>query len=91
MSKEHTNAIRKAYAKPLIAIEDFTLNQFIASCTIKTRTDPNWESKLQTENPLIYTLYQLGQFAEPLGCRIDTDDDMDTICYHTSTSPLFTS
>lgn len=91
MSNESKNAVRKSYAKPLIAVEDFTLNQFIASCSIKTRTDPQWESKLQTENPFIYTLYQLGQFAEPLNCKIHTDDDMDTICYHTSTSPLFTS
>lgn len=91
MSKERTHKSRKPYSKPLVAVEDFTINQFIASCTIKTRNNPNWESELETQNPFIYALYQLGQFAEPLNCNIHTDDDMDTVCYHTSTSPLFTS
>lgn len=96
MSKVSTKTARKAYAKPLIAVEDFTLNQFIASCTIKTRNNANWKSELQAYSPFIFSyMMATGQFTEELVCSVhaDTrlDDGMDTLCYHTSTSPLFTS
>ena len=88
---------RKAYSKPLIAVEDFTFNQFIASCVIKTRNNDNWKSDLQQYSPFIYaSIMATNQFVTELGCRIHADADagkpeMDTLCYHTSTSPLFTS
>lgn len=99
MRKEGQKAPRKTYAKPRIAIEDFTLNQFIANCTIKTRNNPSWESQLQSYSPFIYSYMKAtGQFGNGIECTVDaevkvTDENagMDTLCYHTSTSPLFTS
>lgn len=84
---------RKKYSKPLVAVEDFTLNQFIASCVIKTRNNDNWRADLQNYSPLIYAqMMATNQFIPDLGCTQHADDDgMDTLCYHTSTSPLFTS
>ena len=94
MIKDNTNAVRKAYAKPLIAIENFTLNQFIATCAVKTRgkTKEEWMEDLLAYSPFHYaTIDNTGQFADPVGCVVNADADMDTLCYHTSTSPLFTS
>lgn len=88
---------RKTYSKPLVAVEDFSLNQFIASCTIKTRNNDNWKSDLQRYSPLDYAqMMATNQFIPDLGCSVHADADagkpeMDTLCYHTSTSPLFTS
>ena len=88
---------RKAYSKPLVAVEDFALNQFIASCTIKTgrigKENPNWKNELRAYSPLIYAqMMATNQFISEIGCSKHADDDgMDTLCYHTSTSPLFTS
>ena len=89
----NTKSPRKAYSKPLVAVEDFALNQFIASCTIKTRNNANWKSELQRYSPLIYAqMMATNQFIPDIGCTKHADDDgMDTLCYHTSTSPLFTS
>lgn len=46
MTKGNSAKPRRPYSKPLIAVEDFTMNQFIASCTIKTRHNANWEAEL---------------------------------------------
>ena len=87
---------RKVYEKPLIAVEDFAFNQFIASCAVKTgrpgKENPTWREDLKVHNPLIYAqVMATGQFIDGL-CAVHADDDcMDTLCYHTSTSPLFTS
>lgn len=95
MSNKSPKAPRKAYAKPMIAVEDFTLNQFIASCTIKTRDNPIWEDQLKAYDPLYYKNYlymkSTNQFIDEIGCTIKADTDMDTLCYHSSTSPLLTS
>ena len=96
MCNEEKRLPRKKYAKPLIAVEDFTPNQFIASCTIKTRDNNNWETELKNYSPFMYNyMKSTGQFVDFLSCDVhaDTkiDDGMDTLCYHTSTSPLFTS
>jgi hypothetical protein len=89
---------RKAYSKPLVAVEDFALNQFIASCTIKTgrgnasQQRPGWKNELKAYSPLIYAqIMATNQFITEINCQKLADDDMDTLCYHTSTSPLFTS
>lgn len=88
---------RKAYSKPMIAVEEFTFNQFIASCAVKTRNNANWKNDLMAYSPLIYTQVEAGNlFIADLQCfnHVDSDagkEDMDTLCYHTSTSPLFTS
>ena len=87
---------RKAYSKPLVVVEDFALNQFIASCTIKTgrgaNQNPGWQDQLKAYSPLIYAQIMASkQFIDDIGCTKFADDDMDTLCYHTSTSPLFTS
>lgn len=85
---------RKTYSKPLVAVEDFALNQFISSCTIKTRnkTKETWMAELLDYSPFMYSMISASkQFAEPVGCEVHADNDMDTLCYHTSTSPLFTS
>ena len=88
-----TKSPRKAYSKPLVAVEDFTFNQFIASCIIKTRDNENWKTDLQAYSPLVYAqVMATNQFITDLNCSIHADDDRtDTLCYHTSTSPLFTS
>ena len=94
MSKKGINAPRKAYAKPCIAIEDFTLNQFIAACVVNVRED-NWRTQLYEKDPFTYAaIVRTNQFGGILVCEISADvvtDDMDTLCYHTATSPLFTS
>ncbi|MBQ7415900.1 MAG: hypothetical protein IJW14_02550 [Oscillospiraceae bacterium] len=94
MSKESIKKPRKAYAKPMIAVEDFTLNQFIASCAIKTRNKSKeaWMEELMVYSFFHYTVISnTNQFAEPVNCTNHADEDADTLCYHTSTSPLFTS
>lgn len=94
MSKETVNKPRKPYAKPAIAIEDFTINQFIAGCDINIREE-GWEAKFKATNRLLYTaMVKSNQFAGELDCLVHADvktSDMDTLCYHTSTSPLFGS
>lgn len=96
MRKEGQKAPRKAYAKPCIAIEDFTLNQFIASCTINVR-ESGWDSELLQFSELQYNAVVRGeQFGYGLVCdELANSDDYnaggDTVCYHTSASPLFTS
>lgn len=89
---------RKAYSKPLVAVEDFSLQQFIASCTIQTgrgnesEQRPGWMDELMAYNPLVYAqIKATHQFIEVINCQKNADSDMDTLCYHTSTSPLFTS
>ena len=92
--KNNIKSPRKAYSKPLVAVEDFTLNQFIASCTITTRNKPKeaWMTELREYSPFMYSVIKsTNQFAEPINCSVHADSDMDTLCYHTSTSPLFTS
>lgn len=94
MSNKGNISPRKAYAKPLIAIEDFTLNQFIAGCTINTK-DADWRQQLMAKDYLAYAaMVRTKQFTGELGCMVHADvmtDDMDTLCYHASTSPLFGS
>lgn len=81
----------------MVAVENFALNQFIASCTIKTgrlgNENPTWRDDLKQYSPLIYAqMMASNQFIPEIGCTTHADDDgMDTLCYHTSTSPLFTS
>lgn len=96
MCNEEIKAPRKAYAKPRIAVENFALNQFIANCAVKTRNNQYWEQDLAKYNPFMYSyVMSTGQFIDSLDCAVhadeDMDDGMDTLCYHTSTSPLFTS
>lgn len=95
MNKEGKKAMRKAYDKPRIAIEDFVLNQYIAgSCTVGTRG----KNPLQIADALAEKGYDLasaavsaGQFGLKMVCEVDAEADHDTICYHTQGSPLFTS
>lgn len=89
----NTKSPRKTYSKPMIAVEDFAFNQFIASCIIKTRNNDNWKTDLKNYSPLIYAqMMATNQFIDDLNCSIHADDNgMDSLCYHTSTSPLFTS
>ena len=96
MRKEGHKAPRKAYAKTRIAIEDFTLNQFIASCRINVNQHQNdWLTELAEVDKLAYAAaVRTNQFTDTLGCIVHADKitgSDDTLCYHTSTSPLFTS
>lgn len=97
MNKKLNMTPRKTYMKPMVAVENFALNQFIASCTIKTgrigKENPGWRDELKKYSPLIYAqMMASNQFIPEIGCINHADDDgMDTLCYHTSTSPLFTS
>lgn len=97
MSKVSDNVIkksRKQYAKPRIAIEEFIQNQFIANCAVNTN-DSDWLGQLAEVSFFDYmNIMRTHQFTKPLECAVDADvvtDDMDSLCYHTSTSPLFGS
>ena len=96
MRKEGQNAPRKAYAKPCIAIEDFTLNQFIASCTINVN-ETGWTTELLEFSEVHYNATMRGDaFGYGLVCDMvanpnDYNAGGDTVCYHSSASPLFTS
>lgn len=92
--------MKKIYEKPMAAVENFMLDQFIAgSCSVKTNySDACWEanktdwySKLSTFDKI---QIDYGQFTAGV-CSIDadqpTDDPNDTLCYHTQGSPLFQS
>lgn len=95
MNKEGKEAMRKAYDKPRIAIEDFVLNQYIAgSCSVATRG----KTFLEVADDLNKAGYLLagaavagGQFGDKMVCEKDANSDGDTLCYHTQGSPLFTS
>lgn len=97
MNNNQNNTQRKAYCKPLVAVENFALNQFIASCTIRTgrpgNMNENWKEQLRQYSPLIYAeVMATNQFITEIGCINHADEiGWDTLCYHTSTSPLFTS
>jgi hypothetical protein len=95
MYKEENKKPRKAYAKPCIAIENFTMNQFIANCSISVKHS-GWKETLMEKDYFTYlAVIRTNQFNEnKLICANDADaytDDMDTLCYHTATSPLVTS
>ena len=88
---------RKQYAKPRIAIEEFTHNQFIANCAVNALKS-GWQEDLRDVSFLDYMAVVRGHlFTKGLDeCLTDADadymtEDMDTLCYHTSTSPLFWS
>lgn len=91
--------MKKQYRKPEIAIEDFVLNQFIAgSCTVKTNLRDNcfldnynvW-SNSELLDPFTKAAIEAGQFIDTLRCKVNADDDNDTICYHFQGNPLFQS
>ena len=94
MRKEGQKTPRKTYAKPCIMFEDFTLNQFIANCTINTN-ESDWLAQLEKYSYLDYvSVVRYKQFGYKMVCENNADDiahDGDTVCYHSSTSPLFTS
>lgn len=98
MNNNQNRMQRKAYCKPLVAVENFALNQFIASCTIRTgrkgnNYNDNWREDLKAYSPLIYAeVMATNQFIPEIGCVHHADEiGLDTLCYHSSTSPLFTS
>lgn len=98
MYRKGTNEPRKPYIKPCVAIENFALNQFIAtSCTVSAKA-PNWRDLLKAADYFAYVAVErTGQFTPELQCAHHADDVlndmgvMDTLCYHTATSPLFGS
>lgn len=94
MNKENVSKSRKPYIKPCVAIEDFALDQFVAkNCTVIAGDD--WKTQLKEKDYLAYAaVMRTNQFVADLQCGVHADvmtDDMDTLCYHTATSPLFTS
>lgn len=94
MNKENVSKSRKPYIKPCVAIEDFALDHYIAkNCTVIAGDD--WLSQLKKNDYFTYVaIMRTNQFAADLQCEIHADkltDDMDTLCYHTLTSPLFNS
>lgn len=98
MNNNQNNGRRKTYCKPMVAVENFALNQFIASCTIRTgrlsnNYNTNWKTELKEYSPLVYAeVMATNQFITEIGCVNHADEiGWDTLCYHTSTSPLFTS
>ncbi len=86
---------RKPYIKPHVAVENFALDQSIAAnCSISFR-NPKWREELMKKDYFTYVaILRTKQFVNELNCQVHADeitDDMDTLCYHTATSPLFTS
>ena len=95
MRKENQSLCRKPYIKPCVAVENFALDQFIAvNCTVTYR-DPEWKRHLMELDFFTYAAVErTQQFAPEFGCAVHADevtDDMDFLCYHTATSPLFGS
>lgn len=94
MYKEGEKKPRKPYIKPCVAIEDFALDQFIANCSVNYR-DSDWMQQLRVKDYFTYAaILRTKQFVVEMNCENHADevvDDMDTLCYHTATSPLFTS
>lgn len=97
LSDNAMNKPRKHYAKPRIAIEEFTHNQFIANnCSVNAHKD-GWLETLRTDHFFDYIAVVRGKwFVDELDCanHVDSDtgtEDMDNLCYHTSSSPLFGS
>lgn len=94
MKKERASKSRKPYVKPCVAIEDFTLDRFIANCSVNYR-DSDWLRQLMLKDYFTYAaIMRTKQFVAEMNCQVHADeltDDMDTLCYHTATSPLFTS
>ena len=93
MNKENVSKSRKPYIKPCVAIEDFALDHFVANCTVNAGDD--WLSQLESKDYFTYVaIMRTNQFAAELECEVHADvltDNMDTLCYHTLTSPLFNS
>lgn len=94
MNKESASKSRKPYIKPCVAVENFALDHFIASCAVNFR-DSDWLQQLRVKDYFTYAaIVRTKQFLAELNCQVHADevtDDMDTLCYHTATSPLFTS
>lgn len=94
MNKENVSKSRKPYIKPCVAIEDFALDHFVANCTVNAGDD-DWLKQLESKDYFTYAaVIRTKQFVAELECQVHADeltDDMDTLCYHTATSPLFTS
>lgn len=94
MNRENEPKSRKPYMKPCVAVENFALDQFIAACDVDIREE-NWKDLLMSKDIFTYVaLERTNQFVARMDCLVDADvktSDMDTLCYHTATSPLFAS
>lgn len=82
--------MRKTYQKPVIIIEDFTVNEMVAAgCGAIVKSDSSgWSS----DNLLIQEAIAGGLFGT--GCEIPYDtleDGWDGLCYHTQTTQVFQS
>ena len=94
MSKEVNKTARKTYAKPLIAVEDFVLNQFIAAnCRMSVETalkaKTNGLDSLSLD-PFTKSVIAVS-FNDTNSCQMSVDDANDTYCYHTGVRTLVNS
>ena len=73
--------MRKAYSKPDIMFEDFSLSTSIAdNCSVKTRTYHQWSCGVQFGTLTVFT-------TEVVGCRQSgniavTNGEFNGLCYH---------
>ncbi len=75
----------KAYSKPDIAFEDFSLSTSIAdNCSLKTNTYHQWSCGVQFGSMTVFT-------TEVVGCRQPgsiavTSGEFNGLCYHVPTN-----
>lgn len=70
----------KAYSKPDIVFEDFSLSTSIANCDIDTRTSHQWDCYLTIGSMKVFS-------TSVIGCKTSADivvpeDEFAGICYH---------
>lgn len=85
--------MKKPYEKPMIAIEYYSLTQSISSCSGIKINFINADCVLKdpdSTNEMKNWAYRFGFLSD--ACRIDMSGyKSDTVCYHTSINPAFTS
>lgn len=84
--------MKKTYEKPAIMVENFMLSEYIASC------DPSFSNNMNLDNWLNDLKGSFGVFNDAYQCDREPTPGSDydlgggtKICYHTSTSVVFSS
>lgn len=83
--------MKKSYNKPTIMVENFMLSECIASC------DPSFSNNMSIDNLINDIKIFTGYFNETYGCgnQVPSGEDIEfagtSLCYHTSSSVVFSS
>lgn len=75
----------KAYSKPNIVFEDFSLSTSIAdNCSLKTNTLHQWSCAVQFGSMKVFTVSVVG--CTESGCIAVNSDEFNGLCYHVPTN-----